>query len=262
MGWFKRKKTETEVGEVNTYNISYGSYEEYKDKLYVVHIMTDFKADILHRWLNDVGIYPTSVMDNIEDAKYALLNEVSNVKVLFIMVETGNGLLGSMTKRKDVIDLLGNSTSDNIDVVVLYTDNLLRKEVRESKIGKGSIEWVRYTGSKSVAEVIASKKHVYEKGSLCRFKGSLLGIIGKRVVNVSPEELALFYKMEGRELTQEQDKLVRSIYKKWGMGSRRAKIKISDLKHRLIECDGIGKEYKEKMDSGEETSIKSYKVVI
>lgn len=236
---FGRKRKSLLVEKEKNESVVYG---ESGDDLYAIFVLTESKEDILHVWLNDVGIYPITVLSNLDDMIDMVENEQS--KVLLVVAETGAGLLSSAHKRADMINLLGMANTDGLEITMLYTDITLKKEIRYV-LGKNKIEWLPYLGTKSIKEAIVSRGLKYEKGDMCEYKFNIMDVIKHRVTGLPPSVVRDFKDLE-REKYNDGESIIHG----------------NEIRQRIIDSERIIEEFAGLNRTKSGGDITGYKVSI
>lgn len=130
-----------------------------------IYILADCKLDVIHRWLNSLGVYPCEVTDDAEFMRVTIAT--AKTRVLLIVVDSGAGLFssaGQFAEMREIASLADKKLKK--DVCFLYTSQKFKEDI-DFSLGKNMSNWYPYTSTASILECI-NKYHSYHiKGQPC-----------------------------------------------------------------------------------------------
>lgn len=158
-----------------------------KKNAFELYILADRKPDVIHRWLNGLGVYPYMVTDNTELMLNALIFEQG--RVLLIVVDSGAALFSSAGQFDYMKDLASIANKKNKkETVFLYTSEKLKTDI-DYALDNHVSKWYPYNGTPSILECINRYHSYHIKGQPCMYTPTLSELLNKKLdvcVDVTP----------------------------------------------------------------------------
>jgi len=128
-----------------------------------LYVVSDDKNTILHRYFNNLGLFPRVVSDDIEEAYNKYIND--DGYCILVVVDSGTGRFSGTIARGVLINTIDISTY-NIDknIIIFYTDSTIKSEA-ERKYGKRNkrVEYCKYNGTADVVRYLLNKGIVFKE---------------------------------------------------------------------------------------------------
>lgn len=188
-----------------------------ENNTFVLYFVVDNKNDNLLKYYRNLGLNVSIIFDDITEARNRILMQREPARI--VVIDSGLGIFSSLSKRNELIDMLGISDDRN-RISVFYSDSAIKSDALK-QLGKSakSIDWIKYKNTVVVASIILNYKeeYIYQnkenddnvivERDILKYKGIDCGNDNERIVVTGFSEEAIRLGIEDSEDQLERFKI-------------------------------------------------------
>ena len=188
-----------------------------ENNTFVLYFVVDNKNDNLLKYYRNLGLNVSIIFDDITEARNRILMQREPARI--VVIDSGLGIFSSLSKRNELIDMLGISDDRN-RISVFYSDSAIKSDALK-QLGKSakSIDWIKYKNTIVVASIILNYKeeYIYQnkenednvivERDILKYKGIDCGNDNERIVVTGFSEEAIRLGIEDSEDQLERFKI-------------------------------------------------------
>ena len=188
-----------------------------ENNTFILYFVVDNKNDNLLKYYRNLGLNVSIIFDDITEARNRILMQREPARI--VVIDSGLGIFSSLSKRNELIDMLGISDDRN-RISVFYSDSAIKSDALK-QLGKSakSIDWIKYKNTIVVASIILNYKeeYIYQnkenddnvivERDILKYKGIDCGNDNERIVVTGFSEEAIRLGIEDSEDQLERFKI-------------------------------------------------------